>query len=129
MIEAAKGGHTSIVQLLLEYPKSILNCNFHSLDSQTTVHDSTPAVDANGATIEHEAALIDDDDETLAVTMPDSFPLPSPPFNNSSFTLLESLEKIVPRNILEVLKTVNNDTEELHVDLTAGGKFKLKRTI
>ena len=108
---------------MLEYPKSILNCTFHSLDSQTIAHDSTPAADTNGATIGHEAAQIDDDDETLAVTMPDSFPLPSPPFNNSSFTLLESLEKIVPRNILEVLKTVNNDTEELHVDLTTGGKF------
>ncbi|CAF4905115.1 unnamed protein product, partial [Rotaria magnacalcarata] len=70
----------------------------------------------------------DDDEENLTVTMPNSFPLPSPPsndsnlkannddddddddksneINNSSFTLLERLEKIVPRNILEVLKTV-----------------------
>ncbi|CAF5172946.1 unnamed protein product, partial [Rotaria magnacalcarata] len=34
--------------------------------------------------------------------------------NNSSFTLLERLEKIVPRNILEVLKTVEVETNELH---------------
>lgn len=56
----------------------------------------------------------DDEDENLTATMPNSFPLPSPPLNNSSFTLLERLEKIVPRNILEVLRTVNPDGNEFH---------------
>ena len=58
--------------------------------------------------------------------MPNSFPLPSPSLNdkigddeinNPSFTLLERLEKIVPRNILEVLKTVEVDSNELHTDI------------
>ncbi len=80
----------------------------------------------------------DDDEENLTVTMPNSFPLPSPPsnesnlkiegdekslseINNSSFTLLERLEKIVPKNILEVLKTVEVDSNELHTDIDTTG--------
>jgi hypothetical protein len=71
--------------------------------------------------------------------MPNSFPLPSPSLtdsnlkigdedklseiNNSSFTLLERLEKIVPRNILEVLKTVEVDSNELHTDIDITGMF------
>ncbi|CAF3550465.1 unnamed protein product [Rotaria socialis] len=122
LIEAAKGGHTAIVQLLLEYPKSILNCTINSVETN----------DDNGNDDD------DDDEENLTVTMPNSFPLPSPPpndpnlkadnddddddddddksneINNSSFTLLDRLEKIVPRNILEVLKTVEVETNELH---------------
>lgn len=73
--------------------------------------------------------------------MPNSFPLPSPPLNdpnlkiddddksndinNSSFTLLERLEKIVPRNILEVLKTVEVETNELHGNIDTTGSFVL----
>jgi hypothetical protein len=69
--------------------------------------------------------------------MPNSFPLPSPPLNdpnlklendeklseinNSSFTLLERLERIVPKNILEVLKTVEIDSNELHTDIDTTG--------
>lgn len=71
--------------------------------------------------------------------MPNSFPLPSPPLNdenlkidsdeksseinNSSFTLLERLEKIVPKNILEALKTVEVDSNELHTDIDTTGLF------
>jgi hypothetical protein len=71
--------------------------------------------------------------------MPNSFPLPSPSLtdsnlkigdedklseiNNSSFTLLERLEKIVPRNILEVLKTVEVDSNELHTYIDITGMF------
>jgi hypothetical protein len=69
--------------------------------------------------------------------MPNSFPLPSPPLNdlnlkigddeksseinNSSFTLLERLEKIVPKNILDVLKTVEVDSNKLHLDIDTTG--------
>jgi hypothetical protein len=76
--------------------------------------------------------------------MPNSFPLPSPPsndsnlkigedeksseINNSSFKLLERLEKIVPKNILEVLKTVEVDPNELHADMNTTGLLNLKST-
>ncbi len=79
----------------------------------------------------------EEEEENLTVTMPNSFPLPSPPLNesnlkvegdeksseinNSSFTLLERLEKIVPKNILEVLKTVEVDSNELHADVDTTG--------
>lgn len=123
LIEAAKGGHTNIVQLLLEYPKSILNCANQLLDSQLMSHESIETVDSNGRGGPHRIGPIDDDDENLAVTIPQSFPLPSPPLNNASFTLLERLEKIVPRNILEVLKTVNTDSNENSYDLDGTGSF------
>ncbi|CAF1545430.1 unnamed protein product, partial [Adineta steineri] len=119
---AAKGGHTAIVQLLLEYPKSILNCTINPIKTNEDDEDEDEDDDDD-----------DDDEENLTVTMPNSFPLPSPPLNesslklggnddklseinNSSFTLLERLEKIVPRNILEVLKTVEVDSNELYMD-------------
>lgn len=75
--------------------------------------------------------------------MPNSFPLPLPTVNdssmktdtrssekpsemtNSSFTLLERLEKIVPRNILEVLKTVEVDSNELYTDMNNPGWLSL----
>ena len=81
----------------------------------------------------------EDEEENLTVTMPNSFPLPSPPsnesnlkiegdeksssseINSSSFTLLERLEKIVPKDILEALKTVEVDSNELHTDNDATG--------
>ena len=94
---------------MLEYPKSVLNCTINSIESY---HN-----DDN-----HE-------EENSTVTAPNSFSLPSPPINestalldvdeksteinNSSFTLLERLEKIVPKNIFEVLKTVEVDSNEL----------------
>lgn len=80
-----------------------------------------------------------DEEENLTVTMPNSFPLPSPPLhesnmkfdhhdkilemNNSSSILLERLEKIVPKNILEVLKTVEVNPNELHPDMNTTGLF------
>lgn len=124
MIEAAKGGHTAIVQLLLEYPKSILNCTINTTETNDNGNDNDD----------------DDEDENLTVTMPNSFPLPSPPLNDSnakgdddeksndinssSFTLLERLEKIVPRNILEVLKTVDVESSELHENLDTTGTHR-----
>ena len=81
----------------------------------------------------------EEDDENLTVTMPNSFPLPSPPSNdenfqvgsedkssempNSSFTLLERLENIVPKNLLEVLKTVDVNSNELHTNTNTTGMF------
>ena len=80
----------------------------------------------------------EDDDENLTVTMPNSFPLPSPPSNesdfqidsedksseiaNPSFTLLERLENIVPKNILEVLKTVEVSSTDMHTNTDTIGK-------
>ena len=131
LIEAAKGGHTAIVQLLLEYPKSILKCTSHSLESQSVAHESVQNEEENGEAHANEDEDDDEDDdddddeddedENSTATMPNSFPLPSPPLNNYSFTLLERLEKIVPRNILEVLKTVNTDANDLHSEIDTTG--------
>ncbi|UJR25974.1 hypothetical protein I4U23_007322 [Adineta vaga] len=126
LIEAAKGGHTAIVQLLLEYPKSILNCTINPIETNDDEDDEDEDEDDD-----------EEEDENLTVTMPTSFPLPLPTvndssiktetgigtheksseMNNTSFTLLERLEKIVPRNILEVLKTVEVDPNELYADM------------
>ncbi len=132
LIEAAKGGHTAIVQLLLEYPKSILNCPINSVETNDDDEEEDDDDDEDD----------DDEEENLTVTMPNSFPLPSPPLNdsslkitiddksseinNSSFTLLERLEKIVPRNILEVLKNVEVNPNELHADIDTTGLLILK---
>jgi hypothetical protein len=37
------------------------------------------------------------------------------------------LEKIVPRNILEVLKTVDMDSNELHSDIDTTGLLNIKK--
>jgi hypothetical protein len=126
LIEAAKGGHTGIVQLLLEYPKSILNCAIHPLDCQTVSHETNRVEDESISNIDQMA------DDNATVTMPNPFPLPSPPLTtNPSFTLLERLEKIVPRNILEALKSVNTDGTDTHGETNNGaGKHRTQdRTV
>ena len=67
MIEAAKGGHTEIVKLLLEYPKSV---------AQRT---PTAAPPSSIETLHNDVKNENDEEkeQNLTVTMPTSFLLPS----------------------------------------------------
>ena len=142
LIEAAKGGHTAIVQLLLEYPKSILTCTNHSLESQSVGHEAGQNEGENGDEDEDDDNDDDDeeeeeededededDDENSAAIMPNSFPLPSPPLNSSSFTHLENSDKLMPRKFLELLKNVKADSNELHSEIDAEGTVHRRTSV
>ncbi|CAF5204376.1 unnamed protein product, partial [Rotaria magnacalcarata] len=116
LIEAAKGGHTEIVKLLLEYPKSVAQ--------RTPIVAPTSSIETltNDVKIEND----EEKEQSLTVTMPTSFLLPSSgdskkssPTTNSPIQLLQSLQKIVPRNILDVLQTGVNETVKLNSDTDA----------
>ncbi|CAF1429975.1 unnamed protein product [Rotaria sordida] len=113
LIEAAKGSHTEIVKLLFEYPKSITQ------RIQTII--PTSSVDPLYLNLSNENHP---NEECLTTTMSNSFPLLSPPgdnkrtsqMTNALIQLLKSLEKIVSRNILDVLQTGVNKSTKLHSD-------------
>ncbi len=122
LIEAAKGGHTEIVKLLLEYPKSVTQ--------RTQIVAPTTAVEP----LHHD--LINEnnqegEEEGLTTTLPNSFPL-STGFYSDKKSILPSfyfigdnkkssptiqfpknLQKIVPENILDILPTGVNDIKGL----------------
>lgn len=67
LIEAAKGGHTEIVKLLLEYPKSVTQ--------RTQIVAPISSVES----LHYEVSNENDEDreQNLTVTVSNSFPLPS----------------------------------------------------
>ncbi|UJR22944.1 hypothetical protein I4U23_025971 [Adineta vaga] len=103
LIEAAKGGHTEIVKLLLEYPKSV---------TQRTAPVNSIEPSTNDDDEERE-------EEISTTTISNSFPEDnkrSSQTSNSPIQLLKSLQKIVPRNILDVLQTGVNESTKLHTN-------------
>ncbi|CAF3555455.1 unnamed protein product [Rotaria sp. Silwood1] len=122
LIEAAKGGHTEIVKLLLEYPKSVTQ--------RTQIVPPTNSVEPLHYDVTNEHDEEKDKEQNLTVTMSNTFPLPtsssgdnnnnnnkrSAQTTNSPIQLLKSLQKIVPRNILDVLQTGVNESIKLHTD-------------
>ncbi|CAF4409325.1 unnamed protein product, partial [Adineta steineri] len=92
LIEAAKGGHIEIVKLLLEYPKSVTQRVAPINSVEPLVNDERGGEEESG------------DSKRSAQT------------TNSPIQLLKSLQKIVPRNILDVLQTGVNESTKLHSD-------------
>ncbi|CAF4616810.1 unnamed protein product, partial [Rotaria sp. Silwood2] len=117
LIEAAKGGHTEIVKLLLEYPKSVTQ--------RTQIVPPTNSVESLHYDVTNENDEENDKEQNLTVTMTNTFPLPSSigdnnkrssQTTNSPIQLLKSLQKIVPKTILDVLQTGVNESIKLHTD-------------
>ncbi len=63
LIEAAKGGHTEIVKVLLEYPKSVTQ-------RIAPINSVEPLLNEEGG---------EEEEEGLTTTIPNSFSLPSTP--------------------------------------------------
>jgi hypothetical protein len=89
LIEAAKGGHTEIVKLLLEYPKSVTQ------RTQTVVE-----------ALHHDLSNEEGEEEENFDTK-----------KSSPIQLLKNLQKIVPRNILDVLQTGVKESSSSTTDI------------
>ncbi|CAF1355808.1 unnamed protein product [Adineta ricciae] len=103
LIEAAKGGHTEIVKLLLEYPKSVTQrtSTINSIEPLTSIDNGEGEEDGSTSVTPNS---VSGDNKQSSQTP------------NSSIQLLKSLQKIVPRNILDVLQTGVNESIKLHTD-------------
>jgi len=76
LIEAAKGGHTNVVQLLLDYPELV---NSNNSDSNANVAVSSAASVNPGSTITSTTATA-----TQTGTVPPSIPVETPKSNTTS---------------------------------------------
>jgi hypothetical protein len=99
LIEAAKGGHTEIVKLLLEYPKSVTQ-RTQMVSSVEPLH--------------HNLSNENDEEGEEEETLPNSFPLSSGLVGDKKKSsqpsqFLKNLQKIVPENLLDVLQTGVHD--------------------
>lgn len=76
LIEAAKGGHTNVVQLLLDYPELV---NSNNSDSNANVAVSSAASINPGSTITSTTATA-----TQTGSVPTSIPVETPKSNTTS---------------------------------------------
>lgn len=108
LIEAAKGGHTEIVKLLLEYPKSVSQRPALPTTTEPSTTDDAEGEDRRTTTALPNCLLglfrsFACASGTHANLFADNKRSAQTP--NSPIQLLKSLQKIVPRNILDVLQT------------------------
>ena len=117
LIEAAKGGHTEIVKLLLEYPKSVTQ-RTQMVSSVEPLHPNL----SNENNEEHEGVEEDDDDdEEEEETLPNSFPLSSglvgeKKKSSQSSQFLKNLQKVVPESLLDALQTGVQETKGCSIE-------------